>query len=77
MTTSQLHTLNLALKRVQTRVTDLKRELSQYQDYAYKNFEEHDTEGQKAISDLGNAVADLGKCNVKIKQLRTQIVLMQ
>jgi hypothetical protein len=45
MTQTQLHTLNLALKRVSGKVADLMRELSQYRDYAEKNFEEHDAEG--------------------------------
>ena len=77
MTQSQLRTLSLALKRVSAKVTDLKRELSQYRDYAEKNFEEHDAEGQKAISDLDNAISDLAKCKIKIHELRTQIVILQ
>lgn len=77
MTTSQLRTLSLALKQLSDKVTKLKRELSEYRNYADKNFANEDTAGQQAISDLGNAVADLAKCNVKIHQLRTQIAIKQ
>lgn len=77
MTQTQLHTLNLALKRVSGKVTDLKRELSQYRDYAEKNFEEHDAEGQKAISDMKDTIQVLGATRAKISNLRKQIVLMQ
>lgn len=77
MTTTQLHTLNLALKRVSGKVTDLKRELSQYRDYAEKNFEEHDAEGQKALSDMKDAIQVLGATRAKLSNLRKQIVLMQ